>query len=85
MTPSEVLSDASNKLGGMTATNFTQDGTEYSVEVVYPSDRFEYISDLSGLMIDTPPAGRLALHRHCRRWSMKRRHPPSPGRTATMW
>ena len=61
MTPSEVLSDASNKLGGMTATNFTQDGTEYSVEVVYPSDRFEYISDLSGLMIDTPSGGQVAL------------------------
>ena len=61
VTPSEVLSQVSNKLSGMTAMEFTDSGTEYSVVVEYPSDRYSDISDLSGLMIDTGTGGQVAL------------------------
>lgn len=61
VTPSEVLSLVSNKLSGMTAMEFTDSGTEYSVVVEYPSDRYSDISDLSGLMIDTGTGGQVAL------------------------
>lgn len=61
VTPSEVLSQVSNKLSGMTAMKFTDSGTEYSVVVEYPSDRYSDISDLSGLMIDTGTGGQVAL------------------------
>ncbi len=60
VTPSEVLSQVSNKLSGMTAMEFTDSGTEYSVVVEYPSDRYSDISDLSGLMIDTGTGGQVA-------------------------
>ena len=61
VTPSEVLSQVSNKFSGMTAMEFTDSGTEYSVVVEYPSDRYSDISDLSGLMIDTGTGGQVAL------------------------
>lgn len=61
VTPSELLSQVSNKLSGMTAMEFTDSGTEYSVVVEYPSDRYSDISDLSGLMIDTGAGGQVAL------------------------
>ena len=61
VTPSEVLSQVSNKLSGMTAMEFTDSGTEYSVAVEYPSDRYSDINDLSGLMIDTGTGGQVAL------------------------
>ena len=61
VTPSELLSQVSNKLSGMTAMEFTDSGTEYSVVVEYPSDRYSDISDLSGLMIDTGTGGQVAL------------------------
>ena len=61
VTPSELLSQVSNKLSGMTVMEFTDSGTEYSVVVEYPSDRYSDISDLSGLMIDTGTGGQVAL------------------------
>lgn len=36
MTPSELLSQVSNKLSSMTAMEFTDSGTEYSVVVNIP-------------------------------------------------
>ena len=61
MTPATVLADARNKLSGMTAMEIQDGGTEYSVIVEYPTSRYQDVSDLYGLMIDTPSGGKVAL------------------------
>lgn len=61
MTPATVLADARNKLSGMTAMEIQDGGTEYSVIVEYPTSRYQDVSDLYGLMIDTPSGGKVTL------------------------
>lgn len=61
MTPYSVISNASQKISGTTAMDYIQDGTTYSVKVEYPKGSYESISDLYGLMIDTPRGGQIAL------------------------
>lgn len=61
MTPSSVLSNARSKISGTKAMTLQQGDTEYSVMVEYSPDRFQNVSDLYGLMIDTPRGGQVAL------------------------
>lgn len=61
MTPYSVLSAASQKIAGVTSMEYQQGDTTYDVVVEFPSGRFENISDLYGLMIDTPSGGQIAL------------------------
>ena len=61
MTPSSVLTNARSKISGSQAMTLQQGDTEYSVMVEYDPERFQDISDLYGLMIDTPRGGQVAL------------------------
>lgn len=61
MTPSSVLANARSKISGSQAMTLQQGDTEYSVMVEYDPERFQDISDLYGLMIDTPRGGQVAL------------------------
>lgn len=61
MTPYSVLTAASNKIAGVTAMEYQQGDTTYSVKVEFPSGRYKNLSDLYGLMIDTPSGGRIAV------------------------
>ncbi len=61
MTPYSVLTATSNKIAGVTAMQYQQGDTAYSVKVEFPSGRYKNISDLYGLMIDTPSGGRIAV------------------------
>ncbi len=61
MTPSSVLSAASSKMSGVTAMEFQDGDTAYNVKVEFPTGRYKNISDLYGLMVDTPAGGQIAL------------------------
>lgn len=61
MTPYSVLTAASNKIAGVTAMEYQQGDTTYNVKVEFPSGRYKNISDLYGLMIDTPSGGQIAV------------------------
>ncbi len=61
MTPYSVLTAASNKIAGVTAMEYQQGDTTYSVKVEFPAGRYKNLSDLYGLMIDTPSGGRIAV------------------------
>ena len=61
MTPATVLSSVRSQLSGVEATTILDGGTEYSVMVELPTDRFQDVSDLYGMMVDTPTGGKAAL------------------------
>lgn len=61
MTPYSVLTAASNKIAGVTAMEYQQGDTTYNVTVEFPSGRYKNLSDLYGLMIDTPAGGQIAV------------------------
>ncbi|MCI8653473.1 MAG: efflux RND transporter permease subunit [Angelakisella sp.] len=61
MTPITVLSSVRSQLTGIEAMTIQDGETEYSVKVELPKDRFVDISDLYGMMIDTPTGGQAAL------------------------
>jgi len=61
MTPMTVLSSVRSQLSGVEAMTIQDGDTEYSVKVELPTDRFVDISDLYGMMIDTPTGGQAAL------------------------
>ena len=61
MTPYSVLTAASNKIAGVTAMEYQQGDTTYNVKVEFPSGRYKNISDLYGLMVDTPSGGQIAV------------------------
>ncbi len=61
MTPYSVLTAASNKIAGVTAMEYQQGDTTYDVKVEFPAGRYKNISDLYGLMIDTPSGGQIAV------------------------
>ncbi len=61
MTPATVLSSVRSQLSGVEATTLMDSGTEYSVMVELPTDRFQDVSDLYGMMVDTPTGGKAAL------------------------
>ncbi len=61
LTPQTALLSVNQKLSGVTAMQYTESNTEYDVKVEYESDRYSNISDLYGLMLDTPTGGQIAL------------------------
>ena len=61
MTPSSVVSTVKNVLSGVTATTLQTSDQEYSVKVEYPPDRYQDVSDLSGLMLTTRTGGQVPL------------------------
>ncbi len=61
MTPVTVLGSVRSQLTGIEAMTIQDGETEYSVKVELPKDRFVDISDLYGMMIDTPTGGQAAL------------------------
>lgn len=61
MTPMAVLGSVRSQLTGIEAMTIQDGETEYSVKVELPADRFVDISDLYGMMIDTPTGGQAAL------------------------
>lgn len=61
MTPYSVLTAASKKIAGVTAMEYQDGDTTYDVTVEFPADRYKNISDLYGLMIDTPSGSQVAL------------------------
>ena len=61
MTPLTVLSSVRSQLTGIEAMTIQDGDTEYSVRVELPTDRFVDISDLYGMMVDTPLGGQAAL------------------------
>ena len=61
MTPMAVLGSVRSQLTGIEAMTIQDGETEYSVKVELPKDRFVDISDLYGMMIDTPTGGQAAL------------------------
>ncbi len=61
LTPMAVLSSVRSQLTGIEAMTIQDGDTEYSVKVELPTDRFIDVSDLYGMMIDTPAGGQAAL------------------------
>ncbi|MCI9509794.1 MAG: efflux RND transporter permease subunit [Angelakisella sp.] len=61
MTPMAVLGSVRSQLTGIEAMTIQDGETEYSVKVELPKDRFVNVSDLYGMMIDTPTGGQAAL------------------------
>ncbi|WMJ84623.1 efflux RND transporter permease subunit [Oscillospiraceae bacterium LTW-04] len=61
MTPYSVLTAASSKISGVNAMTYQDGDTTYDVKVEFPSGRYKNISDLYGLMIDTPSGGQISL------------------------
>ncbi len=61
MTPMAVLGSVRSQLTGIEAMTIQDGETEYSVKVELPKDRFVDVSDLYGMMIDTPTGGKAAL------------------------
>ncbi len=61
MTPYSALTAASNKISGVTAMEYQDGDTTYNVKVEFPTGRYKNISDLYGLIIDTPSRGQIAL------------------------
>ncbi len=61
MTPMTVLASVRSQLTGIEAMTIQDGETEYSVKVELPTGRFVDISDLYGMMIDTPAGGQAAL------------------------
>ncbi|MFV0498228.1 MAG: efflux RND transporter permease subunit [Candidatus Fimivivens sp.] len=61
MTPYSVLTAAAGKMSGVTAMTYQDGDTTYDVKVEFPAGRYKNISDLYGLMIDTPSGGQIAL------------------------
>lgn len=61
LTPMTVLSSVRSQLTGIEAMTIQDGDTEYSVKVELPTDRFIDVSDLYGMMIDTPTGGQAAL------------------------
>ena len=59
--PSAILATARNMLSGIDAGDLQTSDQEYSITVMYPEDRFQDVSDLSGLMISTGSGGRVPL------------------------
>lgn len=60
-TPSAVVSTVKNMISGIKAMTLQESDEEYSVTVMYPEDRFDDVSDLSGLMIKTKSGGHVPL------------------------
>ena len=60
-TPSAILSTVRDMISGTEATTLQTSDQEYSVKVMYPEDRFQDVSDLSGLMIKTNSGGSVPL------------------------
>lgn len=61
LTPRTALLSVNQKLSGITAIQYTEDNTEYDVKVEFDKERYKNISDLYGLMLDTPSGGQVAL------------------------
>ncbi len=53
-TPIQVASTLNSTLSGIEATTLTQNGQEYSVMVEYPKGRYESVSDLNTLTLQSP-------------------------------
>ncbi len=60
-TPSQIVSTVRNMISGVEATELQTSDQEYSVKVMYPEDRYQDVSDLSGLMLSTTRGGRVPL------------------------
>ncbi|MBC8584000.1 efflux RND transporter permease subunit [Youxingia wuxianensis] len=60
-TPSAIVTAVKNTISGIEATTLQTSDQEYSVQVMYPEDRYKDVSDLSGLMISTGSAGKVPL------------------------
>ena len=60
-TPSAVLNTVRDVLSGMSAGTIQEGDQEYSITVAYPEDRFQDVSDLSGLMITAAGGGQVPL------------------------
>lgn len=60
-TPSQVLSTVKNMISGIEATTIQEGDQEYSVNVMYPEDRFHDVADLSGLMLTAKSGGQVPL------------------------
>lgn len=61
LTPSSVMKTVSQAIQGASAGTLTQDGTQYSIKVVYPEGTYEDVTDLSGLMLDTTAGAAVPL------------------------
>jgi len=61
LTPYSALQAASQKIAGISAMTYSQEGTNYNVKVEYPAGSYESVSDLYGLMLDTTGSGQIAL------------------------
>lgn len=61
LTPTAALMSVNQKLSGIKAATYSEGNTDYSIMVEYIPDRFSDMSDLYGLMLDTPTGGQIAL------------------------
>lgn len=60
-TPSAIVSTVKDMISGIEATDLQTSDQEYTVKVMYPEDRFQDVSDLSGLMISTQSGSKVPL------------------------
>lgn len=60
-TPSAVVKTVKNMISGIQAMTLQTSDKEYSVQVMYPENRFDDVCDLSGLMIKTQTGGHVPL------------------------
>ncbi|MDD4074628.1 MAG: efflux RND transporter permease subunit [Eubacteriales bacterium] len=61
LTPAAALMSVNQKISGVKAATYSEGNTDYSIMVEYMADRFSDMSDLYGLMLDTPTGGQVAL------------------------
>lgn len=61
ITPQQIAGSVSNILGGTEATTLDVDGEEVSVKVEYPSDQYDTIDELQGIVLTNNAGGSVAL------------------------
>lgn len=61
ITPQQIAGSVSSILGGTEATTLEVDGEEVSVQVEYPSDQYDTIDELQGIVLTNNAGGSVAL------------------------
>ena len=61
ITPQQIASTVSNILGGKEATTLDVDGDEVSVQVEYPTEEYDTIDELQGIVLTNNAGGSVAL------------------------
>lgn len=61
MTPQQVVGTVYNMVSGTSPATMDRDGREYDIRIEFPKERFQTVSDLSGLILTSPSGKQVPL------------------------